>query len=152
MVVPFLVRTRIASLTDYSKVPKITGRHKIHKCRRIRFPAVINFRKAEEKVKMSRRLPHLAVKWLDQLCHRTALLKLSFLCFTTNSVLVLAFLYFILCEVSVHMFVHICVQVKKSNGGNVFKIQSFTWSLQAPYLSFCSCIIIHSCLQLSNSF
>ena len=115
MVVPFLVRTRIASLTDYSKVPKITGRHKIHKCRRIRFPAVINFRKAEEKVKMSRRLPRLAVKWLDQLCHCTALLKLSFLCFT--SVLVLAFLYFILCEVSVHMFVHICVQVKKSNGG-----------------------------------
>jgi len=69
----------------------------------------------------------MAVKQLDQLCNRTALLKvvtMSFLCFTTTGVLVIA-LSFIVCEVSVLVLVHIHVQAKNSNGtiyrGNVFK-------------------------------
>ena len=100
---------------------------------------------------MPQRFPHLAVKQLDQLCSRTALLKvvtMSFLCFTTTGVLVMA-LSFILCEVSVHVFVHIHVQAKNSSGtiyrGNVFKFESFAWSLHAPSLSFHSYVIIHSC-------
>ena len=94
----------------------------------------------------------MAVKRLDRLRSRTALLKVcqhSFLCFTTNGVLVLAFLFLILCEISIHVFVHIHVQAKNSNGtiyrGNVFKFESFAWSLHAPSLSFHSYVIIHSC-------
>jgi len=40
----------------------------------------------------------------------------SFLCFTTDCVLVLAYLFLILCEVFVRMFVQVCVQDKNSNG------------------------------------
>ena len=63
--------------------------------------------------------PHLAMKQLDQLgCHK-ALLKVChhvFLCFTINGVLVLAFLFLILCEVSVQMFAHVHIQAKNING------------------------------------
>ena len=68
------------------------------------------------RVETSRRLPRLAVKWLDQLHHHTALLKMSFLCFTTNSVLVLGFLYFILCEVSVHVLYTFVYKLKIVTG------------------------------------
>ena len=123
----------ITSLTDYSKVAKITERHKIASltaegC----FPAVINSRKAEGKVcpwvETLWRSPCLAVKWLVHLCCHTALLKVvtvSFLCFTTNCVLVLAYLFLVLCEVFVRMFVQVHIQDKNSNGTTVKTFSSF---------------------------
>jgi len=49
----------------------------------------------------------------------------SFPCFTTNGVLVLACLSLILCEVSIHMFVHIHVQAKNSNRTTVETFSNF---------------------------
>jgi len=53
IVVPllFVVCTHIASLTDYGKVAKITGRRKksVHKCQRMYFPVVIISTKADGK-------------------------------------------------------------------------------------------------------
>jgi len=54
--------------------------------------------------------------------HFSSSVTVSFLCFTTNSVLVL---FLILCEVSVHMFVHVCVQAKNSNGTTVRMFSNF---------------------------
>jgi len=65
--------------------------------------------------KCPRGLLALAVKWLDRLHSCTAILRsvtISFLCFTTNCVLVL---FLVLCDVSVHVFVHIHIQAKNSN-------------------------------------
>ena len=76
--------------------------------------------------KCPRGLLGLAVKRLDWLHGRTALLKVchcfSFLCFTTNSVLVL---FLVLCEVSVQVFVHVCIQAKKSNRTTVRVFSNF---------------------------
>jgi len=47
---------------------------------------------------------------------------ISFLCFTTNSVLVL---FLVLCEVSVQVFVHLRVQAKNSNGTTLRTFSNF---------------------------
>ena len=96
-----LVRTRIASLTDYRSLEDTKSINaEGYVSQQSSTPEKLK-EKFFPRVETSQRLPRLAVKWLDQLRHRTALLKMSLLCFTTNSVLVLAFLYFILCEVFV---------------------------------------------------
>ena len=60
---------------------------------------------------------------------------MSFLCFTTDCVLVLAFLFLILCEVSVYVFVRVCGQAKNSIGTTVGIFSNFK--------SFCV-VIAHS--------
>jgi len=45
--------------------------------------------------------------------------------FTTDGVLVLDFLFLVLCEVSIHVFVHIRVQAKNSNGTTVRMFSNF---------------------------
>ena len=74
---------------------------------------------------MPRKSPRLAVKQLDQLCHHTPLLTMSFHCFTTNGVVVLAFLFPTPCQAFVHMFVHVCIQAKNSNGTTVGTFSNF---------------------------
>ena len=43
----------------------------------------------------------------------------------TNGVLVLAFLFLVLCEVSINVFVHVRVQAKNSNGTTVRTFSNF---------------------------
>jgi len=68
---------------------------------------------------------------------------MSFLCFTTNGVLVLAFLFLILCEVTIYMFVHFHVQAENSNGTTVGTFSNFNllcgWCtlLPFPLMSLC---------------
>ena len=50
---------------------------------------------------------------------------MSFLFFTTNGVLVLAFLFLILCEVPVHVFVHLCVQAIDCNKTTMEMLSNF---------------------------
>ena len=157
MVVPllFLAHTSIASscsLTDdsTSKAAKIIVRHKIvsNKGRRVCFPAVINSRKAEWRVlSVSGNVPEVSSVWLwsgwiDYVVvqHFSRSVTISFLCFTANSVLVL---FLILCEVSVHVFVHICVQAKNSTGTTVRTFSNFNLLRGfCTLLSFCSYVII----------
>ena len=56
------------------------------------------------------------------------------------------FLLLILCEVSVHMFVHVRIQPKTVTGlpWERFQIIIFVWSLHAPSLSFYSYVIMRS--------
>ena len=54
--------------------------------------------------------------------HFSRSVTIFFLCFTTNSVLVL---FLVLCEVSIHVFVHVCVQAKNSNGTTVRTFSNF---------------------------
>ena len=54
--------------------------------------------------------------------HFSRSVTISFLCFTTNSVLVL---FLVLCEVSVHVYAHIRVQAKSSNGTTVRTFSNF---------------------------
>ena len=68
--------------------------------------------------------------WIDYIViqHGSRSVTMSFLCFTTNGVLVLAFLFLILCGVSIHMFIHICVQainIKGTTVGERFQILIF---------------------------
>jgi len=69
--------------------------------------------------------PHLAVKWLDRLRSPIALLKVCHhflpLLHTTKGVLVLGFLFLVLCGVSIH----IRVQAKNSNGTTVRTLSNF---------------------------
>jgi len=127
MVVPLLLLacTCIASLTDNSasKAAKIVVRHKIvsishqlqKSCRESSF----------REWKRPKGLLGLAVNWLDRLRSRTAFLKVChrFLpLLHSNSVLVL---FLVLCEVSVHVFVHVRVQAKNSNGTTVRTFSNF---------------------------
>ena len=130
----FLAHTSIASLTDDSASKGSKDRCKtqnsIRKGRRICFPAVINSRKAEGRVlSVSGNTPEVFSLWLwngwiDYLVvqHFSRSVTVSFLCFTTNSVLVLLL---VLCEVSVHVFVHVRVQAKNSNGTTVRTFSNF---------------------------
>ena len=54
------------------------------------------------------------VGWIDYVIvqHFSRSVTISFLCFTTNGVLILAFLFLVLCGASVHVFVHVRVQAK----------------------------------------
>ena len=121
----------------------------IHKSWRICFPAVTTSRKAEGRVlSMSGNAPEVSWLWLwsdwiDYVVvqHFSRSVTVSFLWFTTNSVLVL---FLVLCEVSVHVFVHVCVQAKNSNGTTVRTFSSLAWSLHAPSLSFLSYVIMRS--------
>jgi len=74
---------------------------------------------------------------------------MSFLCFTTNGVLLLAFLSLILYEVSVDVFVHIRVQAKSSIRTTVGTFSNF--NVHAPTLSFRSYIIMCSWCSLHVS-
>ena len=152
--VTILARTHIASLTDYSasKVAKFIVRYKIvHKGQRICIPAVINSRKAKGKVllpwvEMPKRSPRLAVKRLDRLHSRTGTsqglspfpssVSLQMVCFSLSRDLVL-------CGVSVHVFVHVFVQAKNSNGTTVRTFSYFNlWHI--PSLSFHFYVNMHS--------
>ena len=108
----FLACTRIASSTNYSAsklVVNIVVRHKIS---------------------MSGNNPGLFTwlwsDWINYVViqHFSRSVTMSFLCFTTNGVLVLAFLFLILCE-------H-------------FQFLIFVWLLHAPSHSYHSYIIMHS--------
>ena len=114
----FLAHTSIASLTDdsASKAAKIVVRHKIISVRAEGYVSQQSstpesWRESSfHEWKRPRGLLTLAVKRLDRLHSCTALLKVChhFLpLLTTNSVLVL---FLVLCEVSVHVFVHVCIQ------------------------------------------
>ena len=140
-----------------SPVAKIAGRHKnsVHKYGRMCFQAVISSRIMEgnlfPRVEMPWRSPCLAVKRLDRLyrCH-TALLKVYH-----HGLALLPYKWcpgtgFSLSHslwISVHVFVHVCVQAENSDGttvGPFSKFLSFAWSLHAPSLSFLSYAIMRS--------
>jgi len=111
------MHAHIASLIDYSKVAKITARrHNIvfvsaegYVC----FIVVFNSRNYKSRRKhffpMSGNT--VVVSLLGCEVAGSTILYVQFLCFTTNFVLVLAFLPLSLCEGSVH------VRAKYSNGG-----------------------------------
>ena len=68
---------------------------------------------------------------------------MSFLCFTTNGILVLAFLF----VNSVHVFYMYTHKLKNSKGTTVGTFSnSFAWLLHALSLSIHSYIIMRSCL------
>ena len=56
--------------------------------------------------------------WIDYVVvqHFSGSVTISFLCFTTNGILAVTFLFLVLCGVSIHVFVHVRVQAKNSNG------------------------------------
>ena len=97
----FLVHTCTASLTDYTTVAKVVRRHRIviSKCQKICFPAVINFRKPKWKVlSVSGNTPEVSLlrlwgSWINCVVaqHFSRSVTVSFLCFTTNGVLVVVF-------------------------------------------------------------
>ena len=84
------------------------------------------------------RSPCLAVKRVDWLHCHIALLKV---CHHVLPLLhkwcpgILAFFFLILCEVSVHVFVHVCVQAKSSNGTTMETFSKFS-------LLHCCCTLL----------
>ena len=79
--------------------------------------------------------------------HFSKCVTISFLCFTTNSVLVL---FLALCEVSVHVFVHVRVQAKNSNRTTVRTFSNFNLlhgrCMLLPFPSALN-VIVCSCLH-----
>ena len=65
--------------------------------------------------------------WVNYLVvqHFSRFVTISFLCFTTNGVLILVFLFLILCGVSVHVLVRVRVQAKNSNRTTVRMFSKF---------------------------
>jgi len=76
------------------------------------------------KWKRSRGLLALAVKRLDRLHSRTALLKVCHR-FLPPLHIVSWYSFLVLCEVSIHVFVHVRVQAKNSNGTTVRTFSKF---------------------------
>ena len=143
------------SLTDYSKVAKIAGRHKIAFIKAEGYVSQLSATQEKPKDSFSmsgnaQRSPHLAVKWLDWLSSYSTSQGLS-PC-PTNDVLVLDFLFLILYEVCVHMFVHVCLQAKTSNGTTVgtFSDFNFFWCVNQLYIEGCyiNCDCITWALEL----
>ena len=139
------MRTHIASLTDYSKVAKIAGRHKIVSVHVSAEGCVSQQSSTPEKLKRKvfplvkcpgGLLAWLWNHWIDYVVirHFSRSITVSFLCFSTNSVLVLAFLFLVLCEVPIHLFVHVHLQAKNSNGTTMetFSILIFCVVLAHP--------------------
>ena len=111
----------IASLTDdsTSKAAKIVVRHKIVSVRAEGYVSQQSSTPESRRESSFRKwkrfggLPPLAVKRLDRLRSRTALLKVCHRFLPKHSVLVL---FLVLCEVSVHVFVHVRVRAKIVTG------------------------------------
>jgi len=163
-----LVHTRIASLTDYSKVghwrtqngvrkcwriDHWRTQNGVRKCWRIGFPVVINSRKAEGKV--SSTSGNTLEVSLTQ--HFSRSVTMSFLCFATNCVLVLAF-SFSSFEASVHVFVYVRIQAKNSNGTamraflnfNLLRSHCTLLLFPSTLTSFCTPAIIYVVIKFSN--
>ena len=134
----FLACTRIASLTDYStsKVARIVVRHKVVFVRAEGYVSQQSSTPEKPKGKFFcewKRLTGLLAclwsGWIDYVHvvvqHFSRSVTISFLCLTTNGLLVLAFLFLVLCGVSIHVFVHIRIQVQNSNGTTVRTFSNF---------------------------